>query len=1210
MTAHDERRGHPRYQIELPGRLGRAGGEGHACLIRDHCVGGMLTSLRADADAGALFSVGDKVRISTRLQTDAGPSAIAVNGTVRWIHAGHLGIAFEKPLPVLVEALHRHARIVGEAAAKDSRPDPHNEGRCLARMRHVAQGSLPGILRGITDTTIATLLEGIEQLPSDAARQQAYADLTALEGLRERDLLVREVVANALNPVHGDDRAVAEGGSELRLVETDEFERWLEASSAATRLERSFGEVLARIGGRLASMRDGNAINKLSVPFEPRNFTNALKSVGEQLELGGVTRSVLFDCATRVLGDRLGPFYAELDKVLDTVGVASPSSKGPMSQVRKARHPGDDTAGQLSPAATAAPAGTSVTPDMPAAGDDVAAVRADAGMVAVDARALELLVARDRELRETQVRELLDRLANDTGRGQAMGEWLQLIDRPMVAEAVADPGFFHASHSPLLRIVDALGRLQLFRPTPERDVDGDALRQRINEVLAPLDGGSASAEQLTAIAAAMGDLVDEQSGHYQHNVQRVAEASEGRDRVRRAREAVSGELDRRYAGHPVPAIVPDLIDVGWRAVLELAWLNNATQPEQYEQRLALLDSVVDQLGGRAFAAESTVRDRPHLLARIGKELETAAFDPFRRAEVEQRLREELLGLRAVVTDLVDMPEQADAGAAPATERRPRDIPVRAWQKSLAACAGIHLGDRIRFVAADGADRELRVAWIRSDREAFTLVDHRGIRVRDIALVDLAAGVHQREIRLHQVDGRPLSGRGVDEMLTDMEERLAHLASHDSLTGLMNRRQFQGALDKALQTPHADNDTHGILMWVDIDQFKLINDVHGYATGDRLLVAVSALLQRLGGDMTLGHLGADRFAVLGPTTRLQAAEEWASRLCQEARQMPFDWNGSPMTLTVSVGAVALTEADDSSEQGGVIHAAENALAAAKRAGGDQVYVYRADDPDIVRQRDSVQWLARVDEALLEGELRLRCQPIVPVRPGPGIAPHYEVLLGVADGSREALSIAEFIEAAERYKRMRAVDRWVTRSVFDWIVAHRELMPALHGFAVNLSGQTASDPAFVDFVREQFARTAIDPEWISFEVTETAAVSSLAGTAGIIHELKHLGCKVALDDFGSGLASYAYLKQLPVDWLKIDGVFVRDIANDRDDYAVVKSINDIGHFLGKRTIAEYVKDQPTLDMVREIGVDYAQGFGISPPLLMDDLLPGPASTAASR
>jgi EAL domain-containing protein (putative c-di-GMP-specific phosphodiesterase class I) len=224
----------------------------------------------------------------------------------------------------------------------------------------------------------------------------------------------------------------------------------------------------------------------------------------------------------------------------------------------------------------------------------------------------------------------------------------------------------------------------------------------------------------------------------------------------------------------------------------------------------------------------------------------------------------------------------------------------------------------------------------------------------------------------------------------------------------------------------------------------------------------------------------------------------------------------------------------------------------------------------------------------------------VRPNEGLSAHYEVLLGVRSGSAESLPIAEFIEAAESYNRMRAVDRWVVRTTMEWIDAHRQHMPTLHGFAVNLSGQTASDPSFVDFVRQQFQRTRVDPAWLSFEITETAAIADLSRTAGIIHDLKAMGCMVALDDFGSGLASYSYLKGMPVDWLKIDGAFVRKIATDRDDYAVVKSINDIGHFLGKKTIAEYVADDEILGLVREIGVDFAQGYGISPPLLMDDLV----------
>jgi EAL domain-containing protein (putative c-di-GMP-specific phosphodiesterase class I) len=316
-------------------------------------------------------------------------------------------------------------------------------------------------------------------------------------------------------------------------------------------------------------------------------------------------------------------------------------------------------------------------------------------------------------------------------------------------------------------------------------------------------------------------------------------------------------------------------------------------------------------------------------------------------------------------------------------------------------------------------------------------------------------------------------------------------------------------------------------------------------------------------------------------------------------MVFGLPSQSLSVSVSIGMVAFAAVEDPSVSS-LMQAADDALSAAKSDGGNRVFVYDQEDPAIQGHRDSVHWVAQVDDALERGQLKLRCQAIVPVMPDAGLAPHFEVLLGVTNSAREALPIAEFIDAAERYNRMRVLDRWITRTVIEWIAANRSEMPRLHGFAVNLSGQTASDPAFIDYVRQLFVRTGIDPSWLSFEVTETAAVADLRSSAGIVQDLKALGCRVALDDFGSGLASYSYLKELPVDWLKIDGAFVRRIAADREDYGVVKSINEIGHFLGKKTIAEYVADADILRLVTEIGVDFAQGFGISPPSLMDDLV----------
>ena len=389
-----------------------------------------------------------------------------------------------------------------------------------------------------------------------------------------------------------------------------------------------------------------------------------------------------------------------------------------------------------------------------------------------------------------------------------------------------------------------------------------------------------------------------------------------------------------------------------------------------------------------------------------------------------------------------------------------------------------------------------------------------------------------------------------------------------------------------------------MFWIDIDQFRLVNEIQGYEVGDEVLVATAEALRALNGDALVSHLGGDRFAVVRNDLSGEHAERHAQATLGALQDLSPRSATHRLNLMASIVVVDGAEVDGKASD--LMHAADSGFAAAKAAGGNQVYVYRRDDPAIARRQQSVHWITQVDDALDRGHLRLRCQPIVPLRPGGGMTRHFEVLLGVATEDSESLPIAEFIEAAERYNRMRAVDRWVARTVVDWIAAHRSLMPQLHGFAVNLSGQTASDPEFVAYVRDLVQRADIDPSWMSFEVTETAAVADLTAGAGIVQELKKLGFKVALDDFGSGLASYSYLKELPVDWLKIDGVFIRKIAAGRDDYEVVKSINDIGHFLGKQTIAEYVVDDQILSLVRQLGIDFGQGFGISPPMLMEDLV----------
>ena len=1188
MSVPAERRHKKRYEIRLLAQIGPVDGPRGSCLVRDYCSGGMLVQLTQPAAMRGPVALrsGQPAQLKTELLTAKGARPVRIRATVAWVKDDYLGLSFPKASESVVEALRRHdqlARVRIEAEPRPGAAQTATETRSLARLRHVAQGDLPGLLRLLLVTAGQELLEKASAVSSNAEQQQVFEDVNALEALRQNDRLPRAVMELAFGGQTGIEPESEPADGQLTLIEPEEFERWLEASRVATALHQKFSTQLSELSARLGTLHEGELQASLSVPFEPEHFAGALKDIAKELDLGATSRSVLFDCAARVLKENLGDFYSRLDAALDASG-APPAETG-----HKIKTLSGSKSGQAG--------GADATGPSPSGAGSRPGVEGDAGIprVAVDQELLAALLAREAEQREQQANELMSFVADTPNMSDSLAAWLQQLGGPLAREAAADRTFFQNRQHPLREIVDRLGHLQLFRPTPDRDPESDPVLQRISELLKPIGSGKVDAATQRSIAAAIGELTSEQSRLYQRNVERVAEASEGRDRVRRARTAIADEINRRYGGRQVPAVVPELLDVGWRAVLELGYLNSIDGDDRYAGHLDALDGVIARLGGDAYAADSDEIDAGQLFESIEAELNVAAFDPFRRNAVETRLREELFNPAQAM--LVEMPLLQDASGVMASGESPKGVDPDTWRSLLERCMQVAVGDGVRLLdAAEGA-QELRVAWIRNDHELFVLVDHRGLRVRDISLVQLALGLHRHRIELHRSDGRPLSDRAVDSILQRMEGSVSGHAAKDSLTGLINRQQFHAALEKALAMP-GHSQGAGVLMWIDVDQFRLVNDIHDYNTGDRLLEKLARLLEQVKGAKVLGHMGGDRFAALLPDIDIADGERRAARVCKAVREMPFEWQGQGLGLSVSIGVVAMTVG-----RGGLsslLQAAEHALTAAKFAGGNRAYVYREDDPNITRRKESVQWVAQVDDALSHGQLRLRCQPIVPVRTDQGLVPHYEILLGVNNAAAQSLPIAEFIDAAERYKRMRAVDRWVTRTAMEWIAANRNLMPRLHGFAVNLSGQTASDPTFIEFVREQFRHTGIEPSWLSFEVTETAAVSDLSSSAGIIRDLKGLGCKVALDDFGSGLASYSYLKELPVDWLKIDGAFVRKIAADRDDFAVVRSINEIGHFLGKMTIAEYVTDDAVLQRVREIGVDYAQGFGISPPILLDDLL----------
>ena len=434
----------------------------------------------------------------------------------------------------------------------------------------------------------------------------------------------------------------------------------------------------------------------------------------------------------------------------------------------------------------------------------------------------------------------------------------------------------------------------------------------------------------------------------------------------------------------------------------------------------------------------------------------------------------------------------------------------------------------------------------------------------------------------------------------IEQQLSWQASHDALTGLVNRREFENCLQKAVLSAKASDQQHA-LCYLDLDQFKLVNDTCGHIAGDELLRQVTALFQsQVRTSDTLARLGGDEFGLLLFHCPLDAALRVASKLLEQLQEFRFVWQDKTFSIGVSIGLVAIDANTQSMTS--VMSAADSACYAAKNKGRNRVQVYQADDRELAIQQSQMQWVTRLTQALEENRFRLYYQSIVPSRQTSSLATHYEILLRLVDEQGNLVSPMAFIPAAERYNLMPAIDRWVIRTLFTSLGQHyRENRNPCHFledgcdclYAINLSGTSLNDEQFIDFVREQLALYQVPPQVICFEITETVAIANLRQAAQFMRSLKQVGCRFALDDFGSGMSSFAYLKNLPVDYLKIDGGFVRQIVDEPTDLAMVEAINHIGHVMGLQTIAEFVENEAILEKIAAIRVDYAQGYGISQP-----------------
>ena len=444
-----------------------------------------------------------------------------------------------------------------------------------------------------------------------------------------------------------------------------------------------------------------------------------------------------------------------------------------------------------------------------------------------------------------------------------------------------------------------------------------------------------------------------------------------------------------------------------------------------------------------------------------------------------------------------------------------------------------------------------------------------------------------------IEGQVLAFRDITEK-HKLSQTISYQSKHDTLTGLMNREWFSKILDELIEESITEGTSHAFL-YMDLDQFRVVNDVCGHTAGDEMLLTTTSVINKvIRSSDTCARLGGDEFGILLEGAHLQQALFIAKRLQSRLVESKVIRDKQVFNIHTSIGIVMLTE--NSKDLQSVLAAADDACFIAKDEGGKKITVYNDDENLFVKRRGEMQWISKLTKALEEHQFELFFQPIEPLKDNSIQFKKCELLIRMKDGNNGHIPPNEFLPSAERYKLMPAIDRWVINNAF---LNHKLLSDRIgkennnYMFSVNLSPDFLAEDDSLDFIIFKFEEYEIDPKQICFEITETTAIGNMQAATDFIHKLKDIGCLFSLDDFGSGFSSFNYLKNLPVDFLKIDGIFVKDMDEDSVNRAMVKAINSLGQVIGLKTIAEFVRNADIIEELKKIGVDYIQGYEIGKP-----------------
>lgn len=1041
-------------------------------------------------------------------------------------------------------------------------------------------------------------------------------------------------------------------GSELAVVDREAFEDWLSVKA----LMRGLGTLTSTMDGLAArySLLAGKSCGADTMPFGVPALCFALQRVLSGLNLPLAHRVRLYQCFERAAATPLPPFYQSINDWLIQSGLlpmwvpplAKPEAAAPMPavalvapaasapvlpQVAAAPGPGG-AVNAVNGAVTSRLYGTlrtvmslrEKTPEADAvpqiSNEELLKLldELERGGSASPLNTAPLLVSlqqalgrahpQSRFMDETEhrielVQGIFDGILSDRAIAEAAKPLLRQLEVPLLKVVLQDDAFLTAPDHPARRLLNQLAVLG-----SSSDLGSNGLPRFLEKITQQIIAQpTADAADLDRASEDVERLLKLQSDVHERNLQRVVRTYEGQEKLERGNAAVREVLLKIFTAPRVPALLIELLDTGWRELMLFDYVKYGADSHQWSEHLHTIGQLYrwlmksDVVPTPAGSPERRL-EAETLLNWIERELEANSPGQYRYVRVTRHLREILLADHVDYDGLDMVPVRADdpawMGGAVAAPRPRKHVAGDALSRWIARARSLEPGDWLGPMQRNDSSDDLRLAWVSHDKYRYVFVNRLGQKAADLVIEEVAHKLQQGWQKLDEQTEWSAVDKSMYQMLQRLYDELDYRRSHDDLTGLINRKEFETIVDHSLVRIKRE-ESRGVLLYVDLDRFRLVNDYCGLDAGDRLLQEIGRLVTAsMPENAHVARMGSNEFSVLLEHCTAEEGEERAEALRFRVQEYRFDWEQKQYSLTASIGI-----ADIDMYSARFVDLYKDITAAclsAKEHGGNRVTTVARDHNARAERDDVLNWVSRINRALDGNTLKLRCQKIAPLSADNSALIHYEVLLGVEDEEQKVLIAPDrFIYAAEQFNRMQDVDRWVVRNTVQWMVDNPEKMQRLHAISINLSGNSLNDDYFLDFIADLFRSTNVPTHKICFEVTETATIANLTKAADFIRQVKLMGCEFALDDFGTGLSSYEYLKSLPVDYLKIDGCFVRDMVNNPIDYAVVKSINEIGHFMGKKTIAEFVENDAIAEKLREIGVDFVQGYGIERPKMLADV-----------